>query len=58
MSAPLVTYLLGYDHVAMLWLCHMIMLLVTMVTLKRFIWRYRPFMVARAKCVSELRLSI
>ena len=45
-------YLIGYDDVAMLWLCHMVVLLVTTVTLKRFIWRYRPYMVSRAKCVS------
>ena len=57
MSAPLVMYLLGYDHVALLWLCHMTVLLVTVVTLKRFIWRYRPYMVGRAKYVSGLRLS-
>ena len=52
-SAPLLFYLIGYDDVAMLWLCHMVVLLVTTVTLKRFIWRYRPYMVSRAKCVSE-----
>ncbi|XP_065904762.1 uncharacterized protein [Dysidea avara] len=54
---PIILLTLGKDHIGLVCLCYVSSMCVTSLLTKRLIWRYRPFMVSRAKMASYSQTS-